>query len=182
MSEIKIEESKTTTNPDILKKILERGEADDVSFYAAQNPNCSTDTLKMVLERGNNINRIMENVTKVNYTSIDHVSFYALGNPNCPTELLIKIVERCKDDLFGSFAVGNPNCPPDVLRMVLKKCMNDYFAINAAENPNCPPDAKINWYKATGKIEQYDPKKHIMDIEEEKENTDLQKLKALLNK
>ena len=54
------------TSPDILRKILKRGNDDNVSMYTSDNPNCPPDALKMVLERGKN----------------DWVSVYAAGNPN----------------------------------------------------------------------------------------------------
>ena len=62
------------TSPDILKKILERGNDEKVSWNAAKNPNCPTDVLRMVLERGNN----------------DLVSWNAAKNPNCPPDAKIK--------------------------------------------------------------------------------------------
>ena len=91
-----------------------------------------------------------------------------------------KILEKGKDDLVSCYAASNPKCPPELLKMVLERGKDNYVSRCAIKNLNCPSDAKINWYKATGKIGKYDPKIHVMDKEEEKEDTDLQKLKKLL--
>ena len=40
------------TSPEILKKILERGNDDEVSRLAALSPNCPIEVFKMILERG----------------------------------------------------------------------------------------------------------------------------------
>ncbi len=58
--------AKNTTDPEILRNILKRGKNDEVSGYAAENPNCPPEALKLVLERGNN----------------DWVSGYAARNKN----------------------------------------------------------------------------------------------------
>ena len=127
------------TSPDILRKILEKGNNDNVSCFAAQNPNCPASALEMILKRGNN----------------DSVSHYAAINPNCPPQALVEVLKQ-----------GN----------------NDYVSYYAAKNPNCPALAKIRWMQATGKIEQEDPTKHIIEREEYKEDEDLKKLRALISK
>ena len=63
-----IDTAKNTKDPKILKRILERGNNDIVSCYAASNPHCPPETLSEVLKRGNN----------------DGVSRYAANNPHCP--------------------------------------------------------------------------------------------------
>ena len=60
--------------PEFLKKVLDRGDNDDISQIAAMNLNCSPEALIMVLERGND----------------DWVSKYAAENINCPPEIKIK--------------------------------------------------------------------------------------------
>ncbi len=87
------------TPPDILRKILERGNNNWVSCFAALNPNCPSDILKMILERGKN----------------DGVSQYAALNPNCPKDVLKKILEKGKKDMVSQYAAENPNCPPDIM-------------------------------------------------------------------
>jgi len=66
--------------------------------------------------------------------------------------------------------------------MVLKRGNNDNVSSNASKNPNCPLKAKIEWMRATGKIGQFDPSKHIMESDEKeiKEDEDLQKLRDLI--
>ena len=85
-----------TTNPDILRKILELGRDDEVSFYAAENKNCPPDALRMVLERDKD----------------DSVSRNAAWNPNCPSELL-KIILELQRVAFSR---------PSLERGVLFKC------------------------------------------------------------
>ncbi len=85
----------SNTNPDILKKILERGKNDSVSYWAAYHHNCPPNALRMILKRGKN----------------DEVSWYAAENPNCPTDILKKILERGKDDNVSYNASRNLNCP-----------------------------------------------------------------------
>jgi hypothetical protein len=60
--------AENTKDPEILRKILEKGNDDYVSRQAALNPNCPPEALKEVLKRGNN----------------NDVSQYAAINPNCP--------------------------------------------------------------------------------------------------
>jgi len=66
--------------------------------------------------------------------------------------------------------------------MVLNRGNGDWISQCAARNPNCPLKAKINWMRATGKIGQFDPSKHIMESDEKeiKEDPDLQKLRDLI--
>ena len=83
------------TSPDILRKILEIGNYDLISCYAAGNPYCPPETLKMILERGND----------------DPVSWHSAENPNCPSEALKMVLDRGKDDVVSWNAARNPNCP-----------------------------------------------------------------------
>jgi hypothetical protein len=161
------------TNPDILRKILERGENDDVSQYAANNPNCPSDILRKILEKGDN----------------NSVSCNAASNKNCPPDLLkmvLKMVlEKNKNYYVVSwYAAQNPNCPPDALKMVLERGKDDYVSQWAALNPNCPSSAYIKWMMDTGKIGKEDPSKHIIEYtdNEEKIDEDLEKLKQLISK
>ena len=156
------------TSPEILKKILEQGKNDWVSYYAAENENCPSSALEMVLKRGKD----------------DSVSWNAAYNPNCPAYLLEMVLKRGKNDCVSCNAAYNPNCPASALEMVLKRGNNDDVSWNAASNPNCPLKAKINWMRLTGKIEQEDPTKHIIEREEVeyKEDPDLQKLRDLISK
>ncbi len=139
-----IETAKNTKNPDILRKILERGWIDWVSYYAAENKNCPLDILRKILERG------LEFV----FFGAEFicVSMGAAKNPNCPIDLLIKMLERKEDN---------------------------WVSQNAASNPNCPFDAKLRWLENTGKIVKEDPKKHIIEYEEEKVDEDLETLKKM---
>jgi len=154
------------TSPEILKKILEKGNDGSISWYAAGNPNCPGQALEMVLKRGKD----------------DDVSRNAALNPNCPPEALEMVLKRGKDDYVSYYAAKNPNCPPEALEMVLKRGNDDFVSRNAAKNPNCPALAKIQWMRLTGKIGQFDPSKHIMESDEKeyKEDPDLQKLRALI--
>jgi len=73
-----VEVAKTTTSPNTLKMILERGNDDIVSCYAASNPNCSPEVLRRVLDRGEN----------------NWVTWHAASNPNCPPDALAKVFGR----------------------------------------------------------------------------------------
>jgi hypothetical protein len=66
--------AETTTNPKILTDILRRGNNDDVSRSAAQNPNCPPELLAEVLKRDKD----------------DWFSSDAAENPNCPFEAKFK--------------------------------------------------------------------------------------------
>ena len=46
--------AETTKDPEILKKILEKGKDDEVSRYAARNPHCPPEALSEVLKREKN--------------------------------------------------------------------------------------------------------------------------------
>ena len=83
------------TSSEILKKILEQGNNDYVSWNAARNPNCPASALEMVLKRGND----------------DYVSRNAAKNPNCPAQALEMVLKRGKDDWVSNNAAYNPNCP-----------------------------------------------------------------------
>ena len=63
-----VEVAKTTKDPNILTNILKRNNNDEVSCYAAYNPNCPPEALAEVLKRNNN----------------DNVSYLAARNPSCP--------------------------------------------------------------------------------------------------
>ena len=143
----------------------------DLSWYnynIARDPNTSPEILKKILEQGKN----------------DIVSCCAARNPNCPVEALEMVLKRGKDDGVSWNAAENPNCPAYLLEMVLKRGKDDLVSQCAAKNPNCPLKAKINWMRLTGKIEQEDPTKHIIEREEVeyKEDPDLQKLRDLISK
>ena len=97
------ETAENTNDPEILHKILQRGNSDWVSGFAARNfaarnNNCSDETLRMVLERGNN----------------DLVSRYAARNDNCSDETLRMVLERGNSDGVSEIAAENPNCPLDL--------------------------------------------------------------------
>ena len=66
--------SNPKTSPEILKKILERGNDDWVSRDAVRNPNCPVYLLEEILKRGKD----------------DVVSIWAAENPNCPLKLKIQ--------------------------------------------------------------------------------------------
>jgi len=156
------------TSSEILKKILEQGNDDWVSYYAVKNPNCPPEALEMVLKRGND----------------DNVSYYAVQNPNCPVEALEMILEQGKDDGVSRHAAYNLNCPASALEMVLKRGKDDGISRYAAYNPNCPALAKIKWMQSVGIIGKEDPSKHIIEREEieYKEDPDLKKLRDLISK
>ena len=156
----------TRTSPEILKKILEKGNNDFISRNAAHNKNCPASALEMVLKRGYD----------------DAISWNAARNPNCPPEALAEVLKRGKDDWVSHNAVMNPNCPPEALAEVLKRGNNDGVSYDATMNPNCPLKSKIEWMMATGKIEKEDPSKHIIEREEIKEDEDLKKLRDLIAK
>jgi len=81
--------------PDVLKKILEKGNSDWVSRCASENPNCPSSALENILKQGKD----------------DWVSRYAAYNPNCPPEALEMVLKRGKDDGVSRHAAENPNCP-----------------------------------------------------------------------
>ena len=85
----------SNTSPEILKKILEKGNNDNVSCFAAQNPNCPASALEMILKRGND----------------DGVSHYAATNPNCPGSALEMVLKQGNNDYVSYYAAKNPNCP-----------------------------------------------------------------------
>jgi len=154
-------------SPDVLRMILEKGNDDGVSYYAARNPSCPPDLLRTILEKGKN----------------DGVSEYAAENPNCPPDVLRTILEKGKNDGVSEYAALNPSCPPDVLRTILEKGKNDGVSQSASLNPNCPPQVKLKWMIETGQIEQEDPSKHQIEYNTKPENKDedLEKFKELLN-
>jgi hypothetical protein len=91
------EVAKTTENPQILTKILKRGNDDRVSRCAVSNSNCPPEMLAETLKRGKN----------------DWVSCCAADNSNCPKEMLVEILKREKDDGVSFYAHLNPNCPDE---------------------------------------------------------------------
>jgi len=111
--------------PEVLQRVLERGEDDYVSHNAADNPNCPPEALAMVLKRGNN----------------NLVSYNAAANRNCPAEALKMVLERGKDDLVSYVATGNPNCPPEALQKVLERGKSGWVSLKAVMNHNCPVEA-----------------------------------------
>jgi len=87
--------SNPNTSPEILEKILKRGNDDYVSWCAAENPNCPAYLLEKILKRGKD----------------DYVSCNVTANPNCPSEALVEVLKRGKDDDVSHFASKNHNCP-----------------------------------------------------------------------
>jgi len=77
------------------------------------------------------------------------------------------------------YSISNPDCPPKILTEILEKGEFNFASHCAYRNPNCPPEAKIKWMKEQGLIEKEDPKKHIIEYENNKED-DFQDLKDLL--
>ena len=130
------------TAPEILAKILSFRKGDDVSWYAAENPNCP---------------------------------------PKALAEVLTKILSGEKSNYVSWSATENPNCPPEALIEVLSRGKNDIVSNYASDNPNCPPLAKIKWMRAIGLIGKEDPKKHIIEYEEQPKDEDLEKLKQLVS-
>ena len=131
------------TSPKILKKILERGKNDAVSWNAAINPNCPPEVLKVILERGKN----------------DIISCHAARNLNCPPEVLKMVLERGNEDSVSCNVAANPNCPLETLMMVLKR-IEGQVSYCASTNINCPPEIKIKWMREMGKITRFNPEKH----------------------
>ena len=84
------------TSPEILAKILKRGNDDWVSRYAARNPSTPSEALAEELSRGKE----------------DDISCIAANNPNCPPEALAEILSRGKNDWVSRTAAVNPSCPP----------------------------------------------------------------------
>jgi len=66
--------AENTTDPNILRRILEKGNDDVVSKCAAYNPYCPPDILREILGKGND----------------DWVSWLAAKNPNCPVDVKYK--------------------------------------------------------------------------------------------
>jgi hypothetical protein len=87
----------STKDPQILTEILKRGNDDNISCYAAENPNCPKEILIEVLRRGKN----------------DWVSWSAASNPNCTPEILVEILRRGNDDLVSFNAITSSNCPTE---------------------------------------------------------------------
>ena len=95
-------------------------------------------------------------------------------------KILTEILRKGEDDLVSWNAARNPNCPIEILLEILKRGKEDWLSYNAAfYNPNCPDEAKIKWMQVTGQIGKEDPKKHIIEYENIKED-DFQDLKDLL--
>ncbi len=154
----------STEDPNIIRKILEKGNNDKVSRNAVKNKNCPIDALKMVLERG----------------SDDEVSWIASEHFKCPSDVLKMVLEKGNDDYVSRNAALNINCPPDVLKIVLEKGNNDYVSRNSAYNKNCPLDAVIKWKMLIGRI-QIESKEHkIQYVNKPKDDSDLKKLQALI--
>ena len=84
-------------------------------------------------------------------------------DPHCPSEVLATVLNRGKNDEVSWYAAQNPNCPPEALVAVLNRGKDDWVSWGAAQNPNCPALEKINWMRATGKIETEDPTKHVIE-------------------
>jgi len=119
-----------------------------VRCYAANNSNCFSETLKMVLERDEN----------------DLISCYAAKNPNCPAELLKMVLERGKNDLVSYWAAQNSNYPKELLVKILERNKNDLVSLSASKNRNCPPQVRIKWLIATGQIKMPDLSKHDVQV------------------
>ena len=85
--------ARTTKDPEILRKILEKGKDDWVSQCAARNPSTSPQSLAEILSRGKD----------------DWVSQYAARNPSTPPQLLSEILNRGKDDGVSYCAARNPS-------------------------------------------------------------------------
>jgi len=107
------------------------------------------------------------------------ISSYTASSPNCPKELLVEVLKREKNDNISYWVARNSNCPKEILVEILRREKDDYVSRNAANNPNCPLKEKIEWMQVTGKIVKEDPKKHIIEYENNKED-DFQDLKDLL--
>ena len=189
----------SNTSPEILTRILRRGNDDYVSWDAVQNPNCPPEMLVEILKRGK------DNTT----------SYYAVENPNCPPEILVEILrrenndavsrnaafnqnvppeilaevlKRGNDDFVSRNVAKNPNCPSEILAEVLKRGNDDIVSQYAAKNPNCPPEAKIQWMRDTGQIGKEDPNKHVIEYGGKEEinkdldmDLDMEKLKQLIS-
>ena len=80
----------------VLSAVLGREGNDEISWLAAEHPNCTGKTLFKVLKRNKN----------------DWVSLDAVRNPNCPAEALAMVMGRGKNDLVSYWAAENRNCPP----------------------------------------------------------------------
>ena len=94
-----IQTARTTQNPEILAKILQNEKDDEVSRYAARNPNCPPEILEGILKRSKN-----------NF----YISGCAVMNPNFPTETLLEILKRGPSDRLFPSAIYNPKCPPEM--------------------------------------------------------------------
>ena len=160
-----------TKDPEILAKILRKGNDDWVSRAAAKNDRCSPEALAEVLEgvlrRGKD----------------DWVSQNAAANPNCPPEALSEVIRSGIRDGKLNFLIGvaarNPNCPPELLKEILRRGERDFVSSCAAENLNCPPREKIEWLEATGQLTKYDPEK--FELEKVPEDKDLEELRRLMD-
>jgi len=95
------------------------------------------------------------------------------------SEILTEILKEGNNDNVSWEAARNTYCPPEILAEILKTGNNNDVSLNAYQNPNCPPEARINWMMKTGKIGKEDPKKHIIEYENKKEDN-FQDLKDLL--
>ena len=93
--------------------------------------------------------------------------------PNILREILL----LNQDNLLSREAACNPNCPSDALEIVLKRNRNDFVSRYASKNPNAPNKAVLDWMRAVGKIDKYDPSKHMTDYKPDK---DLEQLKELI--
>ena len=104
---------KNTKDHQILTDILREEENDYVSWYAAQNPNCTPEILTEILRRGND----------------DGVSCSAAENPNCPKEMLVEVLRRGKNCYGDSYASGIAATLGHIRAMKKISLESDSFAI-----------------------------------------------------
>ena len=123
-----VETAKGTDDPEVLMEILKFDRDDNVSYYAAKNPNCSPEALRMVIKNEHQ----------------HYASIAAVQHPNCPPDALHYVLISDiydPEDSVSKFAAMNENCSPETLSIVLEKGKDDATSWNAAKNPNCPPEA-----------------------------------------
>ena len=94
--------------------------------------------------------------------------------------LNMKTLEFDWDDDWYTFGIARDSTTPSIiLEDILKRNICYDISRSAAVNQNCSPEVKIKWMKENGLIKKEDPKKHIIEYENIKED-DFQDLKDLL--
>ena len=168
-----------TTDPEILRNIVEKNILDRVFINAINNTCCPPDAFVMAIERNQDSTAMAGHI---------------LWNKSCPPEAIKLILEehyvpnleKNENDVsnlinmknyVAKYAAGHKKCPPEILKTILELSREDSISQIAANNPNCPPKAKLKWLQDTNQIGQYSEEDFNPN---ETNNNDLDELESLL--